>query len=52
MKFEVLKKINFLLVHIKLSFSINFSSRIDVSMCIKVKSYVTFKNIEFKLFKK
>ena len=30
------KKKKFLLVHIKLSFSIEFSLRIDVSMCIKV----------------
>ena len=38
-------KLNFLLVYIKLSFSVDFSPRIDVNMCIKVKSYVIFKNI-------
>ena len=45
----IFKKKKFLLVHIKLSFSIEFSPRIDVNMCIKVKSYVTFKNIYKKI---
>ena len=39
------KKINFLKIHIKDSFSILFSPIIDGKMYIKVKSYVTFKNI-------
>ena len=39
------KKINFLKIHIKDNFSILFSPIIDGKMYIKVKSYVTFKNI-------
>ena len=38
-------ELNFLKIHIKASFSIVFSPMIDVFMCIKVKSPVTFKNI-------
>ena len=39
------KKKKFLKIHIKDSFSILFSPIIDGKMYIKVKSYVTFKNI-------
>ena len=39
------KKKKILKIHIKDSFSILFSPIIDGKMYIKVKSYVTFKNI-------
>ena len=45
MTFDFFFKLNFLKIHIKASFSIVFSPMIDVLMCIKVKPYVTFKNI-------
>ena len=38
-------KLNFLKIHIKINFGVVFSPMIDVQMYIKVKSYVTFKNI-------
>ena len=51
------KKKTILKIHIKASFSIVFSPMLDVLMCIKVKSCVTFKiyvkfnhKIKFKLF--
>ena len=45
LKFELQKKKKNLKIHVKASFSIVFSPLIDVFICIKVKSYVTFKNI-------
>ena len=46
LKFEFQKKkLIFLKIHNKDSLSILFSPIIDGKICIKVRSYVTFKNI-------
>ena len=44
LKFELKKKLKNLKIHIKASFNFILSPIMDIHVCSKVKSYVTFKN--------